>query len=278
MRGAYFSCWQRPARKSSREAPGTHGTERVSWEAALEEELAGLQCAFLQPAIPWEDLKDLSGIGFLIRHGLPCESVTVSWQGKAGTPHWKLHVSQQLRHLSQMPLINVHPTAAEVYFALFFLHTKKKNLNKPLGQSETPDNALHNDNTRCAAACSLRSPAQTTASPAGQGHRGCGSPMIPCAQQKFPWAPTHLPLRHLKTDWKIPMRLLEGESAETPRAQAGRSAASARRGPRLRNRAPLHRVSHPPPFPAPLPVSPLDGTAPTPRGRSPSRSPAQSHA
>lgn len=72
----------------------------MSWEAALEEELAGLQCAFLQRAIPWEDLKDLSGIGLLVHHSLPYESVTVSWQGKTGTPYWKLHVRQQLHHLS----------------------------------------------------------------------------------------------------------------------------------------------------------------------------------
>ena len=88
---------------------GAHRTEQVSWEAALEEELAGLQCAFLWRAIPWEDLKDLSGIGLLVCHSLPCESVTVSWEDKTGTPYWKLHIRQQLRRLSQIPLIKHSP-------------------------------------------------------------------------------------------------------------------------------------------------------------------------
>lgn len=93
---------------------GAHRMEQVSWEAALEEELAGLQCAlFLWRAIPWEDLNDSSGIGLLVHHSLPRESLTISWEGETGNPHWKVHVRQQLHHSSRIPLVNRHRTAAE---------------------------------------------------------------------------------------------------------------------------------------------------------------------
>lgn len=190
---------------------GAHQPEQVSWEAALEEELARLQCAFLWRAIPWEDLKDISAIGLLVCHGLPCESFTVSWEGKTGTRYWKLHIRQQLHHLSRIQLINIYHTAAEVSCILPPAFSARKNLNRSLGQNQTPDNTLYNDNTRCTSACFLRSPARTAASPAGRFLPGMQrlqvtDPLRRAAVSLFSSPPLSSPF---KTGWKIPTRLLK---------------------------------------------------------------------
>jgi len=195
-RGAYFSCLQRPARKSSGEAPGARScvgarrAEQASWEAALEEEPAGLQCAFLRRGIPREDVQGLSGIGLHVHHGLPCESVTVSWESEAGTPYWQLQVMKMLPNLSQIPLINTHHTSAEVSCILPSAFCARNNLNRSLGQNQTPDNTTPAHaaplpafcgpqhglqrapsatlSARDAAAASHRSPAPSRSSPALQ--------------------------------------------------------------------------------------------------------------
>lgn len=105
-------------------------------------------CFFWQHTIPWEDLKDLSGTGLLVHHHLPCESVTVSWEGKTGTPHWKLHIRQQLHRSSQIPFINVHHMLLTCSVILPPAFCAGNNLNRSLRQNYTPDNTLYKDNTR----------------------------------------------------------------------------------------------------------------------------------